>query len=166
MRGRLINAFLVELAQLDSQLSAQTLPGMDDIFREPKVRVNPQTQQRELGRKERTIRLPAQVENGNYQQLVMLANGVAPKTQLKLVFHYEDFEERGMVDDTGRNLPVRPTDRLVAVYSLEDARLLVNFPYPPGVFITESSPEGFMGGRLNLLVCTIGDRPQGKPGGG
>ncbi len=165
MRGRLINAFEVEVAQWDAQLSEQTQPGVDRTFREPRVGLDPVTHQRVLGRKERTVRLPAQVETGNYGQLVVLATGAAPKSALKLVFHYEDLEAAGMVDDQRRGTPVRVNDRLVAVYSLEDGALLLTFPNPPGLFVTEASPEGFAGGQLNLLVCSFGDRPQGKPGG-
>lgn len=165
MRGRLINSFIVEVAQLDAQLMEQTSPGVDHVFREPRVGVDPNTNARVTGRKERTVRLPAQVESGNYGQLVVLANGIAPKTALKIIFHYEDLEELKMVDDARRNTPVRVTDRLVGVYSKETGDLLLSFPNPPGVFITEASPEGLMGDRFNLLVCTISDRPQGKPSG-
>lgn len=166
MRGRLINAYRVQVAQLDAQLSEQTLPGTNRVYREPNVGVDPNTHQRVTGRKERTIWLPAQIETGNYGQLVVLANGIAPKSALKIIFHYEDLEELGMVDDQRRNTPVRVTDRLVSIHSAEDDELLLAFPYPPGVFCTEASPEGLMGGRLNLLVTTWGDRAQGRPTGG
>jgi hypothetical protein len=164
MRGRLISAatYLVEIAQLDAQLSEQSQPGMDPVFREPFLRVNPNTNQRETGRKERTVRLHAQVEAGTYGQLVVSPTGILPKTGLTLVFHYEELEERGMVDDQRRNTPIRVTDRLVAIYNPEDECLLQSFPYPPGTFCTQARPEGYQGGRVNLLVTEWSDRPQGK----
>lgn len=165
MRGRILQPYIVEIAQLDAQLSDQTYPGTDPVFREPRVGIDPNTNERVLGRKERIVRLPAQVETGNYGQLVVLANGIAPKSALKLIFHYREFEERGMVDDQRRNTPIRVTDRLVSISNRETAQVLIAFPFPPGVFCTEASPEGLMGGRVNLLVCTFGDRAQGRPQG-
>ncbi len=157
--------FMATIAQIDAQLSQLSTPGMDPIFREPRVGVDPNTNERVLGRKESTVRLPCQIQPQTYQQLAQTATGITPKTALKLLFHYEDFEERGMVDLKRRNTPIRPTDRLVEISSYETGERLLYFAYPPGVFATECLVTGFQDGYANLLTVTFGDRAQGKPMG-
>lgn len=165
MRGRLLNVFLAELAQLDTAATAAGPPGYDPIFREPKVSYD-DAGTRSTGRREKAlVRLPCQVETGTFEALRMTPTGDAPRSQLTLVFHFRDLEQAGLVDADNRPT-IRVNDRLNAIYDKAGAVVMQRFANPPGLFATEVTPSGFgFGGRVNLLVVRFGDRAQGRQEG-
>lgn len=164
MRGRLIAPRVVEIAQLDSQATTEGPPGVNPIFKEPRISYDANGA-RTNGRKESLIRLHAQIETGTYEKQRMQTTGNAPAAQLTLVFHFEELEELGLVDQEGR-ATLRVNDRLVAIYDREGCKILQSFPNPPGLYITELPPAAFgFGDTRNLLVARLGDRAQAKMGG-
>lgn len=164
MRGRLINVFTAELAQLDTSATAAGPPGYDPVFKEPKVSYD-STGRRESGRKEKLVRLPCQVETGTFETLRMTPTGNAPASQITLVFHFKDLEQCGLVDDKHRPT-LRVNDRLSAILDRAGEIVQQAFPYPPGLFATEVTPSGFgFGGNVNLIVMRFGTRAQAKTEG-
>ncbi len=162
MRGRLIAPRVVEIAQIDTQAMVEGDPGVDPIFKEPRIAYDANGV-RTTGRREKCTRLHAQVETGTFDRQRMTATGNAPAAQLTLVFLMEELEELGLVDDDGKST-LRVNDRLVAIYDRAGERALQTFPFPPGIFVTELPPAAFgFGDSVNLLVARFGDRAQGKP---
>lgn len=162
MRGKLLFKFLAELAQLDTSKTALTAPGYDPDFQEPLVLYQPDGSRVE-GRKETCIRLPCQVETTKTDDERMTPAGNAPATMLRLVFHFRDLENMGLVDKNG-HAKIRVNDRLEAIYT-RTGQLLHRYINPPGAFLTQVEPVGFgPGGKRNLLVCWAHDRAQAKLG--
>jgi hypothetical protein len=158
MRGRLIFPFGIEIRRLDGK-STQT----DSLWREPKL-VGTTNKIGKLGRKELDpVVIPGQFAVGSdFMALQMLANGNASKTDFKLIFHFADLEERGLVEEaTGTSL-IRVGDRLSAVYNIDDETLIQAVPDPPGAFIKEAEPRFGLGRQRNLLICTFVSRDQGQ----
>lgn len=174
MRGRLINPFLVELAQLDTAATDEDpdaggalVSGYDDDFREP-VRVSDGTTAGADARREKDhIFVPCQVEVVTFDQLRMLGSGDVPNYQLRLVFHFEELERMGLVDPATGKALIRKNDRLVAIRECSGA-LVEAVATPPGLYATEPQPQSFglSGSKRNLLLVTFEDREQGSAGGG
>ena len=174
MRGRLINPFLAEIAQLDTVATAADpdgagplTSGYDDDFREVVRYSNPTDPDDQLGlsaRKEKpSILVPCQVEDHLFDAMRMFAAGDIPEFKLGLVFHFRDLENMGLVDTTtGRSL-ITNDDRLVAIRRCPSKELVQSILTPPGLYATEprSASFGLSGGERNLLIVTFEDREQG-----
>lgn len=176
-RGRLIRPVVVEIAQLDTEATAQDQPdatassgvssGYHPNFREP--RLLPPSDAEEAGtprgesaRRETTIRCLAQweVENFDFQQ--QWASGASPSHRVGLVFHFRDLENRGLVDDAGR-AKIHVNDRIVAIYHARSGQLIQRFDQAVaghGLYITQLQPQsiGLRAGERNLLFATVEDR--------
>jgi hypothetical protein len=175
MRGRLINPFLAEIAQLDTVATAADpdgaagplTSGYDPDFQEP-ARLptpggvqTPSTPDRGIdARKEKpAISLPCQVETDAFGAQQMLPAGNAPETTLALTFHFQDLERLGMVDPNG-DATLRVSDRLVAIRRMDGA-LVQAIRTPPGLYATKVEPIAFgIGGERNLLTVQFGSREQ------
>jgi hypothetical protein len=165
MRGRLINPFIAELAQLDTVSTAEDpdgagplLSGYDADFKETVI-VPAATGRGVDARKEKTpVRVPCQVEVGAFEAMQQVTAGNSPNSRLTLVFHFQDLERMGLVDaDTGDAL-VRVNDRLVAIRDMAGA-LVQAVRTPPGLYVTEVQPQSFgLGLSRNLLVVTFEER--------
>lgn len=171
MRGRLINPFLAELAQLDTVATAADpdgagaeTSGYDPDFREP-IKVTgsdglPESARRELA----PILVPCQVEIGSFEVMQQLASGNTPDSRVVLVFHFADLENMGLVDPSTGEALIRVNDRLIALRRLADESLIQQVRTKSGgLYITEAQPQSFglAGGDRNLLVCTFEEREQG-----
>jgi hypothetical protein len=169
MRGKLINPFLAELAQLDTAATDEDpdgtgdhVSGYDDDFREP-VRYSDGTEAGVDARKEADhIFVPCQIEPEVFDALNMIVSGDVPNAKLGLVFHYADLEQMGLVDATTGQPLIRKNDRLVAIREC-DGTLIETIPDPPGLFATEPQSRGYglSGGKRNLLLVTFEDREHG-----
>lgn len=169
MRGRLINPFVAEIARLDTSSTdddpdgtGTLTSGYDDDFREP-VRYSDGSAAGVDARQEHPhIYVPCQVEPDVFDRLTMLLSGDAPNTLIRLVFHFVDLEQLGLVDSTTGQALIRKNDRLVAIRECTGA-LVQTVPDPPGLYATEPQPRGFglSGGKRNLLLVTFEDREQG-----
>lgn len=172
MRGRLINPFLAELAQLDTEATAADpdaagplASGYDPDFRETVI-VPAATGRGVDARKEKApLRIPCQVEVGAFEALQQLAAGNSPNSRLTLVFHFEDLERMGIVDPSTGDALVRVNDRLVAIRDLAGS-LVQAVRTPPGLYATEVQPQSFgLGLSRNLLLVTFEERELGARAG-
>jgi len=97
MRGKLINPFLAEIAQLDTVATAadpdDTGPatsGYDPDFKETVVFGALSGSRVDARRESAPIRVPCQVEVGTFEVLQQLAAGNSPNSRIVLVFHFRD----------------------------------------------------------------------------
>lgn len=175
-RGRLIRPILVEIAQLDTEATAQDQPdatatggvssGYHPNFREPRL-LPPDVDEAgsprgESARRETTIQCLAQWEVENFDFLQQWASGNSPSHRAGLVFHFRDLERRGLVDVDGR-ATIHVNDRIVAVYHARTLALIQRFDQAVaghGLFITQLEPQsmGLRSAQRNLLFATIEDR--------
>lgn len=173
MRGRLINPFAAELAQLDPASTASDpdgpgplTSGYDADFQETVLVPSPGGRGRDARREKPLIRVPCQVEVQAFGELNELATGNSPRSHLVLVFHFGDLEQLGLVDPTTGDAFLRTGDRLVAIRDLRTGELVQAIRTPPGLYLTEAQPQSFgLGGRRNLLLATFGERALGPQGG-
>lgn len=172
MRGRLINPFEVELAQLDTAALRDEDPdgsagpltsGYDDDFREPVVILRDEVADDTTGipvRRENLIRVPAQIEPRAMAQLQQLLAGASPNAAIELIFHFRDLEELCLVDPDSGEAFIRNNDRLCAIYDCE-GELVQEIQNPPGLYATQVRPNFGIGRSRNLLIATFEEREQG-----
>lgn len=158
MRGRLIDPFLAEIAQLDTVATAADPDGMgpltsgyDDDFREP-IRTSNATGQ---GSGVSTVvyktpmRVRCQVEMGTFEKVQEFFSGNSPDMRLVIVSHFRDLERASMVDANG-SATIRVGDQLLAFYDLR-GRLVQRMTTP--VFCVQPEPTSFgIGLARNLLA--------------
>ena len=176
MRGRLIWPMLAEIAQLDTDATAQDpdaggplTAGYDDVFREP-VKLPPAGSGGGTTHRvdKPPVLLPVQVEPQVFEQLQMLATGNSPTSLIRLVFHYRDLEAAGFVEAaTGRPL-LRINDRLVSIRDYRTQELIEEIPNPPGLWATQvqSRSFGLSSLKRNLLLVTFEERRTAELGVG
>lgn len=173
MRGFLIHPFLVDIAQLaasetraDPDGAGALTSGYDDDFREPVAYDQPNATgnvvTRQTTRKENLISAPAQVDSGVFEALQMLRSGKSPSSSVDLTFHVCSLQQLGLIDpDTGLTT-IKIGDRLVAIRECKTGELVQTVPTPPGLYVTEVRPSGFMGGGRNLFIVTFEERERGQ----
>jgi hypothetical protein len=168
MRGRLINPFLAEIAQLDTAATATDpdgpgplTTGYDPDFKETVVLPASGDARREKP----PLRVLCQVEVGTFEALQQLATGNSPNSKVTLVFHFRDLERMGLVDPATGDALVRVNDRLAAIRDL-GGNLVQAIRTPPGLYATEVQPQSFgLGLCRNLLLVTFEERELGVRGG-
>lgn len=171
MRGRLINPFVIELAQLDTAemdldpdgSAGPLTSGFDDDFREPVVLLREDVTDDTTGvalRKETLIRVPCQIEPRSFQQLQQLLAGASPNTAIEVIFHFRDLEKLCLVDPDSGEALVRNNDRLCAIFGCQ-GELVQTIRNPPGLFATQVRPTFGLGRSRNLLIATFEEREQG-----
>jgi hypothetical protein len=166
-RGALIFPFIFDIAQLDTEATAADpdvagplTSGYDDEFREPVIIPPASGSARGVSaRKESIIQVRAQFEEGSFETQTMMLTGNSPRSIIKLVLHYQDLEDAGLVEiATGRPM-LRINDRLVAVREIDNGALIETFPDPPGVYCIEVQSRSFgLGTHRNLLLMTFQQR--------
>ena len=169
MRGRLINPFLAELAQLDTELTAADpdgpgplMSGYDPDFKETVILATPTGRGIDSRKEKAPVRVPCQVEVGAYEAMQQLTAGNSPNSRLTLVFHFQDLERMGLVDAGSGDALIRVNDRLVAIRAM-DGDLVQAVRTPPGLFATEVQPQSFgLGLSRNLLMVTFEERELGS----
>lgn len=172
MRGRLINPFLAEIAQLDTVATAADpdgagplTSGYDPDFKET-VLVAPGGERVDARRETPFVRVPCQVEVGTLQAMQQLAAGNSPNSRIVLVFHFQDLERMALVEAESGEARLRVNDRLVAIRSLH-GDLVQTVRTPPGLFATEVQPQSFgLGLSRNLLLVTFEERELATRGTG
>lgn len=158
MRGRLIQPFLAELYRLDTNSTAQAA-GYDADFKTTKVSY-PAGVRTSSRRELAAVRLPCQVEIGQWHAQRVMLSGNAPDTRLTLVFHYRDLEAAGLVDAETGEAKIRVNDRLAGIYDSRTGEVTQKLP-GEGVYATEVQQAAFgIGRRKNLLVVIFEDRPK------
>lgn len=172
MRGRLIHAFLAEIARLDTVATAADpdgagplTTGYDPDFKETVV-LEDAGVRRDARREMAPILVRCQVEVGAFEALQQLASGTSPSSQVTLVFHFRDLERMGLVDPASGDSLLRVNDRLVAIRDLAGA-LVQAVRSRPGLYATEVQPQSFgLGRSRNLLLVTFQERDLGVRGAG
>lgn len=167
MRGKLVNPFLAEIAQLDTLATSKDpdgagalTSGYDPDFREP-VRVPPITNEGPGTpvREERTVRVLCQIETMTYEELNEFFSGNSPNTVLTLVMHYRDLERAGFIDPETGDAMLRVGDRLVAFYD-RCGNLVQQLREP--VYCIQAQPTSYgMGAARNLLLAFFQSRESG-----
>lgn len=156
-RGRLIFPFLVEMFQLDLQDMGEGA-SLDPDYEEP-ILVPTEDGKGEPDRREMpAIRIPGQIEPDSFNRQTMRELGDTKAGVFAVTFHFQDLEQRRLVDmETGIAM-IRPGDRMGAVYDM-GGTLVQQFPDPPGMYVTEATPTGFgLGGKRNLLLVRLQSR--------
>jgi hypothetical protein len=173
VRGRLLQAFAAELAQLDTAATAADpdgpgplTSGYDADFQETVLVPSEGPRGRDARREKPVTRVPCQIEVQSFGELAELTAGNSPRSHLVLVFHFADLERLGLVDPTTGDALLRVGDRLVAIRDLRTDALVQAVRTPPGLYLTEPQPQFGLGGRRNLLLATFGERALGPQGGG
>jgi len=171
MRGRLLQVFAAELAQLDTAATAADpdgpgplISGYDVDFQETVLVPSGAPRGRDARREKPLIRVPCQIEVQGFGELAELATGNSPRSRLVLVFHFADLERRGLVDPATGEALLRIGDRLAAIRDRRTGGLIQVVRTPPGLYLTEPQTEFGLGGRRNLLVATFSERALGPQG--
>lgn len=168
MRGRLINPFLLDLRQLDTDASAADpdaggpeTSGYDPDFREPVV-VSGAIVRAEKA----SVMIPVQVEIDSYEKLVQGAAGNDPQTALRFVMHFEDLEAAGLVNAVTGHALIRIGDRAAAIHRMDGTKIQDLGLDGRGVFCVEAQSQSFglSGGERNLLVCAFEPRDRSSRG--
>jgi hypothetical protein len=173
MRGRLINPFLAELAQLDTVATAEDpdgagplASGYDRDFKETVIVPDTGWRGRDARQEKPLVQIPCQVEVSSFGELQELLTGMSPRSHLVLVFHFQDLERMGLVDPGSGDALLRVDDRLVAIRDYHTGELVQAVRTPPGLYITEVQPQSFgIGLRRNLIFAIFNERALGPKGG-
>jgi hypothetical protein len=171
MRGRLLQTFAAELAQLDTAATAgdpdgpgPLTSGYDADFQETVLVPSGSPRGRDARREKPLIRVPCQIEVQLFGELAELATGNSPRSRLVLVFHFADLERLGLVDPATGEALLRIGDRLAAIRDHRTGDLIQAVRTPPGLYLTEPQLEFGLGGRRNLLLATFSERALGPQG--
>jgi hypothetical protein len=172
VRGRLINPFLAEIAQLDTVATAADpdgagplVSGYDRDFKETALVPGAAWRGTDARREKAALRVPCQVEMQTFGELQELLTGMSPRSHLALVFHFEDLERLDLVEPSTGDARLRVDDRLVSLRDYHTGDLVQAMRTPPGLYITEVQPQSFgLGLRRNLLIATFNDRALGPKG--
>lgn len=153
-RGRLIVPFKVDLARLDTQLTAY-----DDTFQTSRVRVI--AGQRVETRAEQTLlTVPCQIEPADDETQTQTPGGNAPTSTITLVFHFATLEKMHLLDANGEPT-IRVNTRLAALRR-KNGTLIRTYAETPGLFATKVQSDGYgLGGYRNLCLVVFTERPQG-----
>lgn len=165
-RGRLIYPFLVDIARLDTDATAEDPAGSgpaglgyDDDFNEPVI-VPPATDTSTRGsvrRVESVVQLHAQIEDESWEVLSMLGTGRSPTGQVRCVLHFKELETLALLDPNGLPL-LRVNDRLAAIRRRSGA-LIQTVPNPPGLHCIQAQPRSFwVGSQRNLFLMVFETR--------
>jgi hypothetical protein len=168
-----VNPLLAELAQLDPAATTAPPAGPDgptsgyDLDFQETVLV-PSAGERVDARRERPpLFIPCQVEVQAFGELQEVLTGNSPRAQVTLVFHFQDLEQRGLVDAVTGDALLHVGDRLVAIRDRHTHAVVQAVPTPPGLYLTEAQPQSFgLGGQRNLLLAMFNDRMVGARGAG
>lgn len=168
-RGRLMNPFLIELAQLDLAGTAAdpdgagpATSGYDPVFRET-VLTPTSNGIGQSTRKETTILIPGQFGNPqSMAQLMEAQNGNLSPVEFEILFHFRDIERLNLIEAATGSALIKVGDRLNAIRKCCDSSLIQMIPNPPGAFITKAMPTFGLHNSRNLLICTFRSRDPGQ----
>ena len=166
MRGRLLFVLFAEIARVDRAAMSLGAPDVDPDFREPRILADQPDDVGALARRELPpVRVPCQVEPESFEALHMVGAGNEPRSQVQLVLHFRDLEERGLVDAASGRALLAPGDRMTGFY--DRAGKLVQ---TADLYVVEARPIGFGFGllrpRRNLLLLVLEARAASVRGDG
>lgn len=162
-RGRLIFPFLLEIAQLDLEETAAA--GYDADFKEPLITPTDDGVG-ESTRTETLVRVKASLHTPQSSfTLTQGATGNLARSSIMAVFHFEDLEEAGLVEETTGTALIKVGDRLNAIFTL-DGELIQKFPDPPGLYVDSASPQFGLNSARNLLEVIFNSNDPGPSSSG
>jgi hypothetical protein len=171
VRGRLLQVFAAELAQLDTEATAKgpdgpgpLTSGYDPDFQETTLVPDPGGGRRDARQERPPIYVPCQIEVQAFGALTELTTGNSPRSQLVLVFHFRSLEKLGLVDPITGDALLRVGDRLAAIRDVRSGQIVQAIRTPPGLYLTEAQPQFGLGRRRNLLLVTFAERALGPRG--
>jgi len=164
-----VSPFLAELVRLDTLATAAdpdgpgpTTSGYDVDFQETVLVPTPGGRGADARREKPPVRIPCQVEVQTFGELTELLPGNSPRSNLVLVFHFQDLERMRLVDPATGDALLRVGDRLAAIRDYRTGELVQAIRTPPGLYLTEAQPQSFgLGQRRNLLLATFTERALG-----
>ena len=164
MRGRLIFPFGIEICRLDTSGIAAG-PGYDSTFQEPELVPTDDG----LGTVGRVELDPIIIQGQFYTQadfefLVMAANGNLAQGDVRILFHFKDLEDAGLVEDATGTAMIKVGDRVSNIYDKTGTELIQAIPTPPGLYVTHANPHFGLGSQRNLLFVHLKSRDEGKGG--
>lgn len=162
--GRLLFPYIVVIAQLDT-FEAGIQNKYDDNFRAPVLTSTPDGIGKVIRFEKSNIEVPAQIEVDTFEALNQMFSGNVPKSDVILTFHFRDLRRLGLIEfNAGRQgrEKLKIGDRIVKIKD-RCGNDVFEPPSPPGLYVKELKPSGFMEGR-NLLVALLEDREQGARG--
>lgn len=164
MRGRLIFPFGLQIYRLDTAGTALS-PGYDSVFQEPAL-VSTADRVGTIGRQELD---PIFIQGQFYTQddfmlLQMVANGNLASNEVRVMLHFRDLEDAGLVEEATGLAQIKVGDRLGAVYDKDFETLVQAIPTPPGLYVTHANPLFGLDSTRNLLAVHFKSRDQGKVG--
>lgn len=164
MRGRLIFPFGIQLYLLDP-VAIAVGPGYDPVFQEPTL-VATDDGVGTIGRIESApIMVPGQFyTQEDFMYLQMVANGNLAQADVRVVFHFKDLENLGLIEPATGTAQIKVGDRLGAVYDKKGVTMIQEIPNPPGLFVIQANPLFGLGSNRNLLAVHFKSRDQGKAG--
>jgi hypothetical protein len=140
--------------------------GYDVDFREPVLVLDPTVSdpagdlKGTVLRKETLLEIQCQVETEAFEAQRQVLGGTSPDSSFRLVIHFKELEERGLIDERGQ-AKIRPNDRLDLIRD-RYGNIVHQFANPPGMFVVEALPGGYgLGRRRNLLIVTFEERERG-----
>jgi hypothetical protein len=171
MRGKLLQRFLAEIAQLDVVATAADpdgagplTSGYDRDFKETVIVPDATWHGHDARLEKPPILIPCQVEVTSFEELDELITGNSPRSRLVLVFHFQDLERMGLVDPVTGDAMLRVGDRLVAIRDQHTGDLVQAIRTPPGLYLVEAQPTFGIGMRRNLLLARFEERALGPKG--
>ncbi len=163
----MINPFLALIARIDTDASAADpdgagplTSGYDSVFREPIVNLSGDGAVR-VAKELTSVLIPCQFEpEDQFDALGQQAAGNDTNSRVRLVFHFSDLEELGLVDETTNDPELRLGDRLISIHNHETEALIQRCGFADGLYCVEVKPVSFglSGGERNLLICSYNTR--------
>lgn len=156
-RGRLIKPFLIEVERIDTA-ATEAAGAYDPVFKTVKPQYDSDGKPLPTTRFQEPVRVRAQIEHQTSKAQQQGAAGNVPESRYMLAMHFAELERLGLVDDN-KNPRFHVNDRWTAIYTL--AGVLEQKLDPP-LRVTEVQTSGFgIGGRRNLCILVVEDRPTG-----
>lgn len=136
-RGRLICKFIAKFARYDTAATPMNL-----LWNAPAV-VDDGTQAGVSARLEKPLEFRVQLSSfDELERLRKRISGNDPLSQLRLVAHKRELENRGLVRSDGTP-DIIVQDRLVEIVTVRTDLVELRVPEPPGLFVHEVTPRGW-----------------------
>jgi len=156
-RGRLIQPFLVSIERIDTA-ATEAADGYDPVFKTVKPQYDADGKLVTPVRYLPAVQVRAQVEHSSSKAQQQTSTGDAPRSRYQLVIHFLELERRGLLDES-KNPMFRVNDRFTAIHRLSGE---LEQAIDPPLAVTEVQTSAFgIGGRRNLCVLVVEDRPRG-----
>jgi len=169
----LLNIVDAVILRLDTEGTRATAPptsakGYSDVFREPIVydeEAGASIEGRKSTRTEMAaVRVPCQVETGQFDELRQSFAGDLPRSEMALVFHRKDLLPLGLIDPTSGNVTIKKGDRIEKLEKHNVPGVIaLRLPSKEGLFVNQVLPAswGFGPDGYDLHIAFLSQRDEG-----